>query len=217
MSGFAVGDGYACYRGPAMDVSAHRHAAFQVAIGDQVSIVDASGVCHRGPVLVVPPMVRHRMLGGYELTTFFVEPHSAFADQLRARCGDGVTAIGDLRELTEDDIAARPSTSLDPRLVAAMDLTEASMTDAAAQVGLSPQRLRALARQQLGMPLPRWRVWVRLRRTAEALGDGHSLADAAVAGGFADQAHLSRWMREMMGLTPSEALPALRRTPRSSR
>lgn len=32
------------------------------------------------------------------------------------------------------------------------------MPDAAAQVGLSPQRLRALARQQLGMPLSRWRV-----------------------------------------------------------
>jgi methylphosphotriester-DNA--protein-cysteine methyltransferase len=80
----------------------------------------------------------------------------------------------------------------------------------AAQVGVSPQRLRALARQQLGMPLARWRVWSRLRRAAEALQDGWSLADAAIAAGFADQAHLTRQMREMMGLTPAELLPIVR-------
>ena len=80
----------------------------------------------------------------------------------------------------------------------------------AVDVGLSPQRLRALARQQLGMPLARWRVWTRLRRAAEALQRGQSLADAAVAAGFADQAHLNRQMREMMGLTPAALLPIVR-------
>jgi methylphosphotriester-DNA--protein-cysteine methyltransferase len=80
----------------------------------------------------------------------------------------------------------------------------------AADIGLSPQRLRALARQQLGMPLARWRVWTRLRRAAESLQSGRSLADAATAAGFADQAHLTRQMREMMGLTPAALLPIVR-------
>nr|WP_225953685.1 helix-turn-helix domain-containing protein [Kibdelosporangium phytohabitans] len=84
------------------------------------------------------------------------------------------------------------------------------MPGVAAAVGLSPQRLRALARQQLGMPLTRWRVWARLRRAAEALRDGQSLVDAAVTAGFADQAHLTRQMREMMGITPAAVLPILR-------
>ncbi|WP_207939347.1 hypothetical protein [Actinomadura darangshiensis] len=39
---------------------------------------------------------------------------------------------------------------------------------------------------------------------------GQSPAAAAVAAGFADQAHLTRRMREMMGLTPAAVLPALR-------
>jgi AraC-like DNA-binding protein len=213
---FAVGEGYASYRGPAVDGAAHRHAAFQVAIAvrGEVAIVDSSGVCHRGVALVVPPMVRHRMLTGTDLLTFFVEPHCAFADRLRERCGAGVTVASELRGLREEEAGlARSSRALDPRLVAAMDAVTApgrSMPEVAAQVGLSPQRLRALARQQLGMPLSRWRVWVRLRRTAEALSDGRSPADAAITGGFADQAHLTRWMREMMGLTPTAALPALR-------
>jgi len=91
------------------------------------------------------------------------------------------------------------------------------MPELSARVGLSPQRLRAVARETLGMPLARWRVWARLRRAAEAIVAGRPLADAAVTAGFADQAHLSRWMREMMGLTPTEVLPALRGTPSAPR
>ena len=60
------------------------------------------------------------------------------------------------------------------------------------------------------MPLARWRVWTRLRRAAEALKGGQTLADAATAAGFSDQAHLTRQMREMMGLTPAALLPIVR-------
>jgi AraC-like DNA-binding protein len=148
--------------------------------------------------------------------TYFVEPHCAFADRLRERCGQGITATPELRELSEDDVrpvGASPSNQLDPRLVQALNaLGERSipLPRLAADVGLSAQRLRALARSQLGMPLPRWRVWTRLRRAAEALQAGQSLADAASIAGFADQAHLTRQMREMMGLTPATVLPILR-------
>jgi methylphosphotriester-DNA--protein-cysteine methyltransferase len=58
------------------------------------------------------------------------------------------------------------------------------MPSLAATVGLSPQHLRALARHQVGMPLARWRVWARLRRAAEALRAGRSLADAAITAGL---------------------------------
>jgi len=217
---FAVGEGYAAYRGPAIDVAAHRHAAFQVAIAvhGAVAVVDASGTCHRDTALVVAPMARHRMLEGTDLLTFFIDPHCAFADRLRERHGDGVTAAPELRDLTEAELRpAGPSRALDPRIVTAMDAVSApgaTMPDVAARVGLSPQRLRALARAQVGMPLLRWRAWVRLRVAAEALRDGRTIADAAITGGFADQAHLTRWMREMMGLTPTVALPALRGQPR---
>jgi hypothetical protein len=46
-------------------------------------------------------------------------------------------------------------------------------------------------------------------RAAEALRAGQSLADAAITARLADQAHLTRWMREMVGLTPAAALPVL--------
>lgn len=87
------------------------------------------------------------------MLTFYVEPHSAFADRLRERCGEGVTAADELHDLSADDLRVSPSTTLDPWLVAAMELTSPA-GEVAAQVGLSPQRLRALARRQRGMPLP---------------------------------------------------------------
>jgi AraC-like DNA-binding protein len=215
---FAVGEGYAVYRGPVTDNGFHRHAAFQIAIAVQgeVAMVDQSLTHHRAAALIVAPMTRHRLIPTPRLRTFFVEPHSVFADRLRKRCGDGITAAPELLDLREEDLGpagVRPSGTLDPRLVEALNTLRGRsmpMPELAAMVGLSPQRLRALARHQVGMPLTRWRVWARLHRAAEAVRAGQSLADAAITAGFADQAHLTRRMREMMGLTPASVLPALR-------
>ncbi len=214
---FAIGEGYAVYRGPTTAGTLHRHAAFQIMIGMQgaVSVLDASDVSHRSDALVVPPMQRHCLLATTDVLTYFVEPHCVFADRLRKQYGTAITAAPELRDLSEDDVrplGSRRSDELDPRLVFALNALADSgipLPSLASEVGLSPQRLRALARQQLGMPLARWRVWTRLRRAAEALQGGHSLADAANTAGFADQAHLTRQMREMMGLTPAAVLPIL--------
>lgn len=206
------------YRGPTSAGTLHRHAAFQIMIGMRgaVSVVDASNFSHRASALVVPPMQRHCLQATPDVLTYFVEPHCVFADRLRQHHGNEITAAPELRDLTEDDVrplGSRRSAELDPRLVQALNALADSgipLPSLAAKVGLSPQRLRALARQQLGMPLARWRVWTRLRRAAEALQGGESLADAAITAGFADQAHLTRQMREMMGLTPAAVLPILR-------
>ncbi|GAA0317552.1 AraC family transcriptional regulator [Actinoallomurus spadix] len=234
---FAIGDGYAFYEGPSGDGAFHRHAAFQIAgaVRGEVVMVDAAGTSHRAATLLVPPMAWHRLVPAEGLRTFFVEPHCAFADRLRAHCGTGVTPVPEWHGLSEQDVhraAVRPAEELDPRLLTAMRILgeeQISMPDLAAKAGLSPQHLRALARRQLGMPLTRWRIWRRLRGGVEALRAGRPVAEAAVLGGFADQAHFTRRLREMIGLTPAVVLPLLcppppesvspgkRRTPRSSR
>ncbi|MGW8377535.1 AraC family transcriptional regulator [Streptomyces sp. ODS28] len=218
---FAVGDGYAFYQGGVSGSGVHRHAAFQVAVGvsGDVGMDDASGSRYREAALIVPPMVAHRLAPVAVMRTFFVEPHGAFADELRLQCGDGITPAPGMRALRVEDVrlaSGRPSRELDVRLLAAMHvLLDAmdepiSMVELGAKVGLSAQRLRALARKELGMPLTRWRIWRRLARAAEALREGRSLSDASLAGGFADQAHFTREMRRMMGVTPSEVVRALR-------
>ncbi|MFF4420983.1 helix-turn-helix domain-containing protein [Streptomyces sp. NPDC001549] len=229
--GFGVGEGYAWYRGVSPGGSVHRHAAFQLVLAPrgEAALAGADGGVVRGAALLVPPMTAHRMLSAGDLLTIFVEPHSALADRLRGRCGSGsgIVAVPELHRLDEAELgraAALPSAGLDPRLLAASALLEGPegpeervpMDLVAARVGLSPQRLRALARQQLGMPLARRRIWLKLRRSAEALGEGRSPAEAAAAGGFADQAHLTRRMREMIGMTPAAVLRVMQVLPSSA-
>jgi AraC-like DNA-binding protein len=214
---FVIGDGYAMYRGSTPAGSLHRHAAFQIVIGvdEVVAVVDAEGTRHQSTALVITPMEKHRLLDTADAVIYFVEPHCLLADRLRRDYGNGVMTAPELRELTEGDVHPadpRPAGDLDPRLVQALNVLRDKnipLPSVAASVGLSPQRLRALARRQLGMPLARWRVWTRLRRAAEALQGGQSPAEAAIAGGFADQAHFTRQMRDMMGLTPAAVLPLL--------
>ncbi|MEV6344776.1 helix-turn-helix domain-containing protein [Actinoplanes sp. NPDC051851] len=212
---FSVGAGYAVYRGPSGDGRLHSHAAFQIAVAvrGEVAMLDAEGAEHRAGVLLVPPMVRHRLLPASALRTMYVEPHSALADLLRRRCAGRLVAAPELRDLGEAELDRGFSAALDPRLLAALAILRerpVAMPALAAEVGLSAPRLRALAHAQLGMPLTRWRAWSGLHRAAEALRAGESLAGAAATAGFADQAHLTRRMREMIGLTPAAVLPVLR-------
>lgn len=210
-------DGYALYRGPVTDGPIHRHGAFQIAIAieGEVAMAGPTGIRYLAPTLLVAPMAPHRIEASPDLLTYYVDPQCAFADTLRTRYDSGINPAPELGALREQDIAAvgaTASSQLDPRLISALDLLRnrsAAIPDIAAAVDLSPQRLRALARGQLGMPLARWRVWSRLRRAAEAMRDGASVADAAVTAGFSDQAHLSRQMRDMMGLTPAAVAPLL--------
>ncbi|MEB8343806.1 helix-turn-helix domain-containing protein [Streptomyces endophyticus] len=89
--------------------------------------------------------------------------------------------------------ALRESTRADPR---------ADIGAIAADVGLSPPRLRTLVRASVGIPLVRLRQWARLR---EAIADlpGESVAAAAASAGFSDQAHLARTARRLIGRAPA--------------
>jgi AraC-like DNA-binding protein len=68
---------------------------------------------------------------------------------------------------------------------------------------LSPDRLRHLIREQVGIPLRRYRRWARLLSAVEALRDTASVTAAAHTSGFADSAHLSRVFRDSFTFPPS--------------
>ena len=70
-------------------------------------------------------------------------------------------------------------------------------------------RLRALSQTQFGVPLSKLVMWGKVRSACLAMARGASLADAALDAGFADQAHLTRTMSDVIGLTPGEARAAV--------
>ena len=73
--------------------------------------------------------------------------------------------------------------------------------------GVSGTRLVHLFRAQVGLPIRRYVLWLRIKRAAEAVVRGASLTEAAYAAGFADGPHLSRTFRAMFGTNPSLVMP----------
>jgi AraC-like DNA-binding protein len=85
----------------------------------------------------------------------------------------------------------------------AADLVEPlSLTDLAAQVGLSPFHAARLFTQATRMPPHAWRNQLRLQRALGPLRDGIPVADVAAACGFTDQSHFTRHFRRMFGVPP---------------
>jgi AraC-like DNA-binding protein len=77
-------------------------------------------------------------------------------------------------------------------------------------VGASPYRLSRAFPRELGVSVTRYRNRVRVGRALDQIGRGESsLAAVAASLGFADQAHLTRMMRDHVDQTPAALRRAL--------
>jgi AraC-like DNA-binding protein len=76
-----------------------------------------------------------------------------------------------------------------------------SLGELAAELGISRYRLLRGFRQVMGMPPYAWLAQHRVAR-ARPLLEGYRPAQVAAMVGFADQAHLNRWFRRVLGVTP---------------
>lgn len=224
------GEAWAAYRGPAADSAPHAHAAIQLAVAaeGEVAVELEGGRRLSARALMVRPSVVHALAGGGRVAMIYIEPQAPLAFSL-------LDAVGpeEVEPLPPDladriDLQAPPHRwiealqavfptprPLDPRVGEvlawlAADPARRPIAQAAAHAGLSESHLRTLVRDQLGLPLSTWLIWRKLERAALELARGAGLADAALAAGFADQAHCARSMRRMFGLTPGMARQALR-------
>ena len=99
---------------------------------------------------------------------------------------------------------------IDPRVRQVLSLLDdgergaVRLPDLAAEVALSPDRLRHLFSAQLGISIRSYRSWARIRRAVTLLTRSGSLTEVAHEAGFADAAHLSNAFRDMFGTTLSE-------------
>ncbi|MEU4239992.1 AraC family transcriptional regulator [Actinoplanes sp. NPDC026619] len=80
----------------------------------------------------------------------------------------------------------------------------------AAAVGWSPWHLSRMFRRATGCTLSTYRRRLRVRAALDELPDAPDLADLAVRTGFADQAHMTRSIRQETGRTPAVLTRELR-------
>lgn len=114
-----------------------------------------------------------------------------------------------------DELSGAPNqvAPVDARVAAAMQWVRAhlredvTLQNAAANVHLSPSRLRHLFVAQTGISFRAYVRWARVETAVAAAFAGKTWTQAAVEAGFADSAHLSRTSRHMFGLSPAMLLP----------
>jgi AraC-like DNA-binding protein len=82
-------------------------------------------------------------------------------------------------------------------------LTPPSLNALAADFGLSRYQLLRAFRTTMGIPPYAWLAQYRVTRARALLEAGGRPAEVAAQVGFADQAHLTRWFRRVLGVTPA--------------
>lgn len=79
------------------------------------------------------------------------------------------------------------------------------------ETGLSPFHLHRLYRRTYGLTPAEHRLEARLRLARRLILNGIAIAEAAAAAGFADQSHLNRAFRKLMGTSPGHWARQMRR------
>jgi AraC-like DNA-binding protein len=106
----------------------------------------------------------------------------------------------------------RTATGLDARLERAIAVMfehraeDLSVSQLASRVGMSESSLSHLFREHIGVPVSRYRMWLRALEAARILQQAPTITDVAHAAGFSDAAHLTRTFRQLFGQTPSAFL-----------
>ncbi|MEI7054263.1 helix-turn-helix domain-containing protein [Nocardioides sp. CCNWLW239] len=191
---------------------AGRHTPGSVAIGLLPGNVSLTG-SGAGECLQVrlSPVLATEILDTAGLTGTFTGLEDVLGPQAR-RLGSDLRRAGSWEErfaLTYDFLGGRldPGRRVDREVAHAWQQTSrrhggADIRSLAAETGWSRQRLWSRFRTQVGLSPKQAARLVRFDRAARLLATGIPPAAAAAAAGYADQPHLNRDVRSLVGTTP---------------
>lgn len=221
--------GLGVFAGLPGDNDRHAHLAHQLTIARRGAVVVE---CDAGrldaPGVAIPAGRAHRMQAAGEVVSIYVEPLARgmrlpggpacapLTDGDCARLLDAVARLPDVQRLHDalsgGAAAGAPPDARWSRVAAALldaPSDPPSRERLAALAGLSPSRFSHWFVERAGLPLRRYRKWLRLQAALAEVARAESLTRAAHAAGFADAAHMSRTFRAMFGVDPSRALSRL--------
>ncbi|MDF1835898.1 MAG: helix-turn-helix transcriptional regulator [Alteraurantiacibacter sp. bin_em_oilr2.035] len=202
----------------------HSHLAHQISLAlvDVCSIsADRNLRLSPGEAVLIPAATVHRLMpSGAILRNLYVDPFFMGTRDLNKSVGlERVSAAEanalalvqsgkDARKWIEGFLNRKSSRRIDPRLGSTLQRIEpgAAPSELAKAVGVSTTRMREIAVRDFGVPTTKLLQWLQVQRAIEGFHQSHSLAAAAAAGGFSDQAHFTRRLVEWFGVTPSQGL-----------
>jgi AraC-like DNA-binding protein len=139
------------------------------------------------------------------------------ADQLRnvTVTGDDVLGSHRARDLADPLLLDTWIRSIEPdyrTTVATSLLRTKTVSETAGLLDVSPRQLRRVFLTNVGLGPKTYQRVLRLQSFITAAAIWPGLASAAAAAGYADQAHLTREVKELAGLTPAKLLEERDRT-----
>ena len=173
-----------------------------------------------GDILLIRPGIEHRVVCSGGINAMYLDGliwsgSGYLAERLVGRLADlaadavfqGTDAQTELRQRL-----VTGGTQCPPDLVAVItDLINepmSRMTQFELARRLQVERTKALRmfKEATGQTFRRFKQWAGLQHAARQIAAGELVRTAAMDGGFADTAHLTRTFRMSFGLTPSEAI-----------
>jgi len=200
--------------GPDMEIDGQPTGSFVAGVWDRPTITGHDGE-QAGYQLYLDVLGARRVLGvpAGELANRVVALDAvlgAFAAELTERLGDAPDAVT-RHALAQRLLARRLSEGCPPAPEVAYALARIRATRGAvrietiaAEVGWSRRHLGTRFREAVGLAPKALARLVRVEYAARRLRVGHPLADVAYAAGYADQPHLNRDFRDLVGCTPGE-------------
>jgi AraC-like DNA-binding protein len=201
-------------------LEAHSNPVTCVLYGrDRPLVVKGSGARMEGDVVLIRPGVEHEVeIGGRALVVYLngldFPSDSALADVLRGRLeqvavaaleGDA-DAQGELREmLSRRQRPCPPAIAAVLSDIAADPMVRMSQNDLARRLGMERTRALRAFKTTTGMTFRGFKQWAGLQAATRRIAEGDLVRNAAMDGGFADTAHLTRTFRKLFGITPNEA------------
>lgn len=222
-----LGVGWALLDARTGDNRPHSHVAHQISLALE-SPCEIEGQhplqLEQGQAVLIPAGIKHCLVpAGVAVRTIYVDPLFRGMRNLtgqpapvrlasdEAAALEAVSSGEDARQWVSAYLRKSSSDPIDHRLHTALAEIEpgSSPTALAQAAGLSTTRLREIAVHDFGVPTTKLLQWLQLQHAIDALRQSRNLADAAVAGGFSDQAHFTRRLVEWFGVTPSLGLAQL--------
>lgn len=231
-----IDQGIAVYIGQSQQTTTHKHHAMQVAIalkGVYKVYAEEQFLEGRGIYINSNVAHKHNSLNGVQLS-IFLEIETDIGQAVRRHFSKNIALFdpspnllktfldqlgqeNDFLSLVEHFLCAlfnlKPiERKIDDRIIQVIEKIslsanhnlglEALLDD----IPLSASRIRHLFKAQIGISIQRYLLWSKVKQAFIQLTKGDSLSQAAYSAGFADQAHMTRTIREMFGLSPKTLL-----------
>ena len=101
--------------------------------------------------------------------------------------------------------------NLDPRVEQIIDILQKNrstkditITKLASKLKLSESRVSHIFKENMGLPIASYRIWIKIKKLAKSLESGKDLTYSAQDAGFLDSSHLNRVFKNYFGIVPKK-------------